>query len=40
MVAIFVILLILLLVAIDAWIHWQRRHRKGQSSEIEAGDST
>jgi cbb3-type cytochrome oxidase subunit 3 len=40
MVAIFVILLILLLVAIDAWIHRQRRIRKGQSSQIEAGDST
>jgi cbb3-type cytochrome oxidase subunit 3 len=40
MVAIFVILLILLLVAIDAWIHRQRRRRGGESSRIEAGDPT
>ena len=40
MVAIFVILLILLLVAIDAWTHRKKRHRKGQSSQIEPGDST
>ena len=40
MVAIFVILLILLLVAIDAWIHRQGRHREEPSSKIEAGDST
>ena len=39
MVAIFVILLILLLVAVDAWIHRQRPNRNGQSSEIEAGGS-
>jgi len=39
MVAIFVTLLILLLVAIDAWIHRQSRHRDGPSSRIEAGDS-
>ena len=39
MVAIFVILLILLLVAIDASIHWQKRRRNEKSSQIEAGDS-
>ena len=39
MVAIFVILLILLLVAIDAWIHRQRRNRNERSSQIEAGGS-
>lgn len=40
MVAIFVILLILLLVAIDAWIHRQKQDRSGKSPRIEAGDST
>ena len=40
MVAIFVMLVILLLVAVDAWAHRQKRHRKGPSSQIEAGDST
>jgi len=39
MVAIFVILLILLLVVIDAWIHRQRRNRNRRPSQIEAGGS-